>query len=338
MSANKLPNTIFLANIGFLVANLIWGATSPIIKFTLEYIPPFTLLFLRFMIVCLILLPYVIIKLIEIKVSKKDYLNLLLLGLLSQGSLALIFVALRYTSSLDASIISVITGTLIVYAGHYFYKENVTKTATIGLLITILGTIVVILEPFLSGNAATNSIPIGERFLGNILALVYNLMWVFYVMWSKMVLSDDKPGKLKKTLKAINIRPMTKNYPSALVNSISMYVGLAALAPLAVLENFGTFGNASFNINTIPPEGVAGVFFLAIAASLVAFFLHQWALRNGKVSDSAIIGYLGPVFSFPVALVLLGEYPSKVLVFGAIIVAVGVIIAEIGSTVKNGKS
>lgn len=333
MPLRKLPKKLLLANIAFLIANLIWGATTPIIKLTLVSIPPFTLLFWRLLIVCVIFLPYVVVKLTEVKINKKDYLNFLLLGLLAQSSLVIIFVALRYTTSLDATIISVITGALIVYAGHYFYKEKVNKLVSNGLILIIIGTVVVVLEPFLSGTSS--NIPLGERILGNFLALIYNLTWVIYVVWSKMLSSEDSSLNVKKALKFIRIKPMTKTYPSTLVVALTMYVGLATLIPLALFEYSGIFGNNGFSFTQINSTAIAGVFYLAIASSIIAFSLNQWAIEKGKVSDSAIISYLGPIFSFPIAFLLLGELPTGFLIVGGIVVAAGVIIAEIGNNSRR---
>src|SRR3990170_2906716 len=59
----------------FLGANLIWGAAGAVIKYTLEYIPPFTFLYLRFLIVCVIVLPITIYQLKKKPIRKADYLN-----------------------------------------------------------------------------------------------------------------------------------------------------------------------------------------------------------------------------------------------------------------------
>jgi drug/metabolite transporter (DMT)-like permease len=314
---------------GFLVASLIWGATGPIIKYTLGFIPPFTFLFLRLLIVCIIVLPYVVVKLTEEKINKKDYFNFFLLGLFAQSSLAIVFVALKYTSALDSTIISVITSVLIIYAGHYFYKEKVNKLINIGLVLTLFGTFIVVVKPFLTG--ASNHIPIYERVVGNVLAFIYNLTWVVYIIWSKMCSSKEKPKLLKKTLSFIHIRPMSKTYSPTLTVAITFYVGLSTLIPMALLENFGFFGATNFSILTIDFRGILGLLYMSIFSSIVAFSLNQWALENGRISDSAILGYLGPVVSFPIAFLLLGEVPTPSLILSAIVIACGVIIAEVGA-------
>lgn len=329
MPVKSLPKKLLLANLAFLFVNLIWGAASPIIKYTLEYIPPFTFLFLRLLLVCILMLPYTIYKLTEVKINKKDYLNFLLLGLFSQSALAIIFVAMKYTTALDATVISVITGALTIYAGHYFYKDKVNRALEYGVVLTIIGTFVVVIEPLITGNV--NHVPIYERVIGNALALIYNVTWVIYVLWSKMATTEERPKILKKTLDFINIKSMSKVYPPTLVVVITMYVGLLTTIPLALLENTIFLNDISFNIMSIDFRGILGLLYMTLFSSIAAFTLYQWALNNGRVSDSAIFGYLGPVFSFPVAFWLLGEVPSKTLIIGAIIIAAGVVIAEISA-------
>ena len=325
-------NKVLLAGMGFLTANLIWGAANPIIKYTLGFIPPFTFVFLRLLIVCIILLPYAIIKLTEIKVSKKDYLNFFLLGLFSQSSLVIIFLAMDFTTALDATVIGIVTGALIIYSGHYFYNEKVNKTIKIGLLLTILGTFVVVIEPAFS--SIGSKIPVFERIIGNVLSLIYGLTWVLYVIWSKMSAPNEKPKLVKKALSFVHLKPMTKVYPTTLVVSMTMFVGLLTTIPLAIMENLGVFSFipfGDFNISSIDHRGILGLLYMAIFSSITAFSLNQWALEKGRVSDAAIFGYLGPVFSFPIAFLLLGEVPTGSLILGALIIATGVTVAEVGS-------
>jgi drug/metabolite transporter (DMT)-like permease len=329
MPKRTLPNKILLANLAFVVVTVIWAAANPVIKYTLSYFPPFTFLFIRLLLVCILLLPYIIIKLTEIKINRKDYLNFFLLGLFAQSSIAIIFLALEFTTALDATVISIITGALTVYAGHYFYREKVNARLKLGMLLTVAGTSVVIIEPVLTG--IVNHIPVLERVFGNLLALIYHLTWVVYVIWSKMSTTGTNTKELRKTLNFIRLRPMTKPYPPTLIAVISMYVGLFTTIPLALLEHAGVFGGKGFDIFSVPPQGIIGLLFMTLFSSIVAFILYQWALDNGRVSDSAIFNYLTPVFAFPVAYLLLGELPTTFLLAGAAVVTLGVVIAETGT-------
>ena len=331
MSAKNLSKTLLLTSLAFLATNFIWGVASPVIKYTLSYIPPFTFLFLRFLIVCIVLLPYTIVKLLGTKIPIKDYLNFFLLGIFSQTSIIIIFIALKYTTAIDTTVIAIIGGVLTMYAGHYFYNEKVNKKIKLGAILVCLGTLVVVAEPVLSG--IRNHVSIFDRLIGNVLALIYNLTWVTYVIWSKMSMGENS-GLLKKTLSFIHIKPMSKKYSPSLIVAISMYVGLLSMVPLALLESSGFLGQVNFDLLSLDTRGIAGLLYMAIFSSIAAYFLNQWALENGRVSEAAIFGYLGPVFAFPTAYFLLGETPTKFLLVGATIITAGVIIAESGGRRK----
>ncbi len=320
-----IPGSFMKVQAAFLGANLIWGAASAVIKYTLEYIPPFTFLFLRFLIVCVIVLPITAYQLKKEPIHKNDYLNFFLLGLFSQTTLILPFVALKFTSALDYTIIGVMASVLTVYAGHYFYKDRINKGIKAGLVLASLGTILIVLEPVLWGNGSTNTVP--ERILGNVLGLFYAITWVIYVIWAKFSMGE-RSGLLKKTLGFINIKPMTGKYSAATVVLLSFYVGLFTLIPLAVLENLNVAGNITFNLLTIDIKGVAGLFYMAIFSSIVAYWLNHWGLEKAKVSDFAIFGYLAPVFTLPFAYLLLGELPNTLMLIGTALIAAGVVIAE----------
>lgn len=326
----KLPKNLLLAHAGFLVATILWAFAGPIIKLTLDFIPPITFLFLRFLLVCLIILPYAFFELRRNPIHKQDWLNLFLLGIFSQTSIVIVFFALKYTSALDYAIISVLSLILSIYAGHYFYKEEVNIKLTTGLIIASLGTLVVVLEPIITGMA--NHSPIFQRLTGNLIGLLYALTWVVYIVWSKYSMGENSP-KLKKALSFIHLKPMKHSYSPTSIVIISFFVGLITITPLAILENLGTFGSlGTFNIFEIPLTGWLGILYMVIFSSLIAYTIYQWALENGKVSDSALYGYLSPVFTLPAAYFLLGETPNCCMLVGGALIAVGVFIAETGNT------
>ena len=330
MRKNKLPNKLPIGYILLVTATFLWAAAGPVIKNTLNYIPPLTFLFLRFLIVCIVLLPYTIYEIQKVKINHKDYFNLILLGIFSQTSLGLIFVGLKYTTATDNAIIGILGSILSVIAGHYFYNEKVHKELKIGLFLASLGTLIVVIEPLLSQSQNVNIL---ERIFGNTLILIYNFFWVAYIVWSKMIMGE-RSKILDKALSFIKLRPMSKEYPPTLLVSISMFVGLFTMAPLAVFEMIGFFGNTqTFNLNQMGLEAIIGLLYLALFSSIVAYVSYQKAIKMVKVSDVAFFHYLSPLFTLPVAYVILGEVPNEFVIVGSIFIAIGVYIAE----VKNNK-
>ena len=327
MSLKKLPKKLVLAYVALTSATILWGAANPIIKLTLGYIPPLTFLFLRFLIACILLLPYVIYELQKIKVDKRDYLNLFLFGLFSQTSLIFIFVGLEYTTVIEAAVIGVLGSVLVVAAGHYFYKDRVNSKVKKGLVIASLGTLFVVLEPLFTGNI--HNINLLERTFGNFLILLYNLTWVVFIVWSKFSLTEEKSVLLKKTLSFIHLKPMKKVYSTTLITAIALFTGLMTTTPLALLENLGYFGNvSSFDILSIKPIGLIGLFYMSVMSSIVAYMIYQWSIKYVKVSDTAFFGYLAPIFTLPFSYLFLGEVPTFLMFVGALIIGVGVYISE----------
>jgi drug/metabolite transporter (DMT)-like permease len=331
MLRKKLPEPIGKYFLALVTAHIIWAIAGPVIKITLDYLPPFTFLFIRFLIVSIIIFPYTIILLNKHKINPKDYINILLLGLFSQTSIIFIFIGLQYTTVLDAAIIGMLGPILAMTAGHYFYHEKVDKTLVLGVSITIIGTLLVVFEPFFSVNPAYNADPT-LRLIGNIFIMLNSLASVTYVIWSKISLGQTNKV-IKKSLHFLHLKQMTKEYPSSLLMSVAFYIGMFTLAPLAFFENVGLFGGDYINITLLPTQAIFGVLYMALLSSIVAYFLFEWSLKRISVTDSAIISYIGPLFAVPAAFIILGEIPNKMNIIGGAIIAIGIFVAEY----RNGK-
>jgi len=321
---HKATNT-YKAYLALLAATAIWGAAGPIIKLTLQYLPVHAFLFLRFLIVCTVLLPITIIELKKEPVETRDIPNLIILGLLSQSSILIVFWGYKFAHAIDASLIGAMHPLMAIAAGYYFYKEEVTKFEKIGIAVATLGTLVIILEPLLTGQQGVAASEL--RFLGNLLILLYQLTWLSYILWSRKVMGHRSP-KLTKIRKWFHAKPMKKKYSPLLLTMLTFYVGLATMIPLAFLEALGVFGGSTFSTSQLTPTPVLGLLYMALLSSIVAYLLFQWGINKSEVSDAGFFTYLGPLFTVPTAFILLGEIPSSTILVGAGIVACGVIIAE----------
>lgn len=271
------------------------------------------------------MLPFAVVQVSKAKIHKKDYFNLFILGVLSQTSIWFAFWALKYTSALDYTIIGLSGVILSIYAGHYFFQDKINRKVITGLILASLGTLFVVIEPILSsGNETT---PIAQRLFGNVIAITYNLTWVLYVVGSKLAMGE-KSTNLKRLLKKFHWKPMIRKYSPTLIVTISFYIGLLTVIPLFLLETKSVFGIYQFSIFAIDTIGLLGLIYMALLSSIAAYMLYQWGLENAHVSDSAIYGYLSPVFTLPFAFILLGEIPNIYMLIGAFFIAMGVIIAE----------
>ncbi|KKT83836.1 MAG: hypothetical protein UW82_C0031G0004 [candidate division WWE3 bacterium GW2011_GWC2_44_9] len=309
-----------------LIATAIWGFAPPIIKHTLDYIPPMAFLFFRFLIVCLLLLPFMYLRLRREKITLREFPVLAISGLLGQTSLILVFWGLKFTTSLEVAVIGIIAPLLMVAAGHYFYGDKVNKKIKLGLLITSIGTLILAIGPILDSNSGHGLI--GYRIIGNVLIVLYNLVWTAFVLWSKRLRGENSP-KLNRTAKYLGICLPTKKYESSTITTVSFYVALLTMIPLYILETSGAFGNSNtYNIASIPVLAWAGLLYMAVLSSIAAYGLFEWSLKYLKVTDTAIFSYIAPLFTLPAAFLLLGELPTKGILVGAAVVVLGIAVAE----------
>lgn len=323
MSSKTLPK-VTLAYVALLLATAIWGAAAPVIKYTEQSIPPFLFLLIRFTIVCVVVLPIVFLELKTTKIHKNDYKNLIILGLSSQASLALLFLGIKYTSAIDTVIIGTLAPLLTIAGGHFFFNEKVNIYTKIGIFISALGTLLVVLEPIIDSNVYIDP---KNRFVGNSLVVIYNLLFAFYVIWSKAAMGG-KSHKLNKVVSSLRISPMKKVYSPILHTSIGFYVGLAAMVPLAFMESAGVFGANSFTAADLTLKPVLGLLYMALLSSIVAYTAYEWGIKEAQVSDGALFSYLTPLFTIPFSYLILGEIPSKHSIYGLVIIFIGVVIAE----------
>jgi drug/metabolite transporter (DMT)-like permease len=322
---NSKRATKFLAYGALITVTLLWALAGPVIKITLEEIPPMHFLFFRLLIVCLVILPPTIMQLQQHPVKTREIPTLIILGILGQTSLVLTFLGYQYALAIDASIITLISPVLSIGAGYYYFKEKITFKTTLGIILATVGTALIIVEPLLLNSSTLISREM--RVFGNGLILSGTLAFLLYTLWSKYALGENS-SKLRKVFQELHIFKLEKNRSPMLLTFITFYVGMASLVPLVFLENKGFMEGQSFDLASISLTGILGILYMAIFSSIVAYTLFQWALTQVTVSDTAFFNYLSPIFTLPFAYLLLAEIPSKITLIGGAIIGIGVVIAE----------
>lgn len=295
MSSHRLHAYFYL-----LIAALIWGIATIVLKFTLTNLPPLLFLSYRLAIssgVALLLLPY----------YKKGLKNIVRSGpkviiysvLSTAVALGLLFLGLERSTVLDLSLITLTGPLLIAIGGVIFLKEKISKREKTGAIIAFLGTTLSVIEPIFANNNGT--------FLsGNIFLVGYLVVDVASTIFLKKLLRD-------------------KIAPFALTN-LSFVIGFLTLLPVlfnyfSVSEIVNTLGNTKLIYH-------AGVLYMAIFSGTIAYTLRAKGEKTIEVGEAGLFGYLTPIFSAILALAFLGEQITLLFVAGGIVVFIGVALAE----------
>jgi drug/metabolite transporter (DMT)-like permease len=291
------------AYIYLLLVAAIWGIAGPVIKYTLPDFPPFIFLSYRFLISIIFLLPFVIIKGVKLPKNKRDLITLVVISLLGSSiNLGFLFYGYKYTSVLDASILSSSSPLFVVAAGAIFLKEKVTKREKVGLLIAFCGSVVIVLQPLIEGGFFAL-----QNLLGNLLIISANFTWVAYIILSKIELRHK-------------VDPFT-------ITFFMFFLGFLTLLPLAIIQS-GGFLQLTNQVTNSPINSHLGVWYMALLSGNLAYFLYQKGQKSIEASEATLFTYLSPLFAAPLAVYWLGEKVTTPFVVGVTIIAVGVFIAE----------
>ncbi len=75
-------------------------------------------------------------------------------------------------------------------------------------------------------------------------------------------------------------------------------------------------------------QGVTGIIYGAIGATAIANYLYFYAIKQLPASEVGLFIYLDPIIAIMIAIPLLGELPTPLYIAGAVLVFMGIFIAE----------
>lgn len=281
-----------LAIIALILANIIWGASLPIYKWTLEVIPPFTFAFLRFFLGAIILIPFIFKN---FKFEKQDLPKLIFASLFSiTFQIPLLLFGLKLAPSINAPII-ISSGPIILLGfSVFFLKEKISKKLFSGTLISLLGVLILIFNPALE-KGFSNGV------LGN-----------FFIFLATIC----------SVITALVIKKIVNRNGLLITVFLTFLIGSVSLLP-AVLIEYNSVG--VFLLNT---QSILGIAYTVIFASVIAHFLFFIGLKNIKVSETGIFTYVDPIATILIAIPLLHEVITESYIIAATLVFLGIYVAE----------
>lgn len=282
--------------LALIITNLIWGAASPVFKFALQNIPPFTLAFIRFFYASLIFIPFIIAH--RKKIDWLDQIKILWIGFFGVTiNISFFFLGLQKTESINAPVIASSGPVLLYLLSVIFLRERPKLKILSGMLIALLGVLIIILSPvFLDGKRLI----LGE-IQGNLFLLFATLGAVFQTLISKDVLKRVTPHA---------------------VSAISFLFGAITFLPLMIKESY------SWNLEMIDIQGWTGIFFGVFLSSALAYFLYYYAISKMAAQEVGLFTYIDPVVAVLIAMPLLGEFPNFYYIIGTLLVFGGIYFAE----------
>src|SRR5579872_4385912 len=276
------------------LCTIIWSVAAPLFKWSMQSTPPATLLFFRFLLATLIMLPMVW-KRIDIKFE--DFYRIFLLAITGiTFNIGLFYLGLSLSQSINAPIISSTMPVFLIIGSILFLHEIPKPKTVFGTVISLIGVLIIIFRP-------VDHI----SFLGLITGNVYFILSVFSLAIYTLLLKWLKPPYRSSTL----------IFWMFLIATITFF-------PVFVFE-----AKATHSLPHLDYKGAFGIMYGAVFSSILAQIFYNFSVKELNPPEVGLFTYLGPVVTALVAIPLLHEQITFGYLLGTLFVFLGLFIAEI---------
>jgi len=287
---------------------VIWGAASPIIKYTLGGFSPAVFLTYRFFISAVIAVFFFLFTKTKLPRDRKTLVFLILTGfLLTTVDLGLLFLGTDKTSAVDSSLISSMAPITTAIAGVFFLKERITKREGWGLLIALTGTFITVASPIINGHKDFAGLE------GNLLVFAHIMVGAAAAVLVKKI--------------------MRRGVDPAASTNLAFIVGFITILPFSISQLVSTNMQV---ITAVPFSYHLGVVYMAVLSGTIAYILWHRAEKTIEIGEVGIFAYLYPIFGVPLSVLWLKENVDTPFLIGSAVIIIGVILAEYKRRPKKG--
>ena len=297
-----------------LLNTLLWGAALPIVKPALEVTTPFRYLFYRYLFAGIFSLPILFYFWPKVKNKVSNIPIVIVLEILGTTvALGLLYSGLALTTSIEASLIATTTPIFTTIGGILYLREKEERHEWIGLILAVVGTVLLAVEPLISGMNGNASFSL----TGNMLVFGQNIaIAIYYILAKKMY----------------------KKLPKLFVTSISFYVGIVSFLVLSTLEF------SAWNLEFPPtlaldfisvvrndlshPNVLLASLYMATFGSIIGLTAYIKGQDGMEASEASLFTYLQPIVYIPLATFFLKESVTLPMIIAVILIGIGVWWAE----------
>ncbi len=271
-----------------ILATLFWAGNFVMGSYVVNEMDPVWMTFSRWFLALFLLFPIAyFVEKPNWKLVKKDWHYLILNGILGIiGYNLILYSALEYTTSTNASLVAAMNPGVIVVASVILLKEKLSKMQLLGFIISLIGAFVILTE----GNIAR--IFQFDFNKGDLLMVGTIIVWTFYSIIGKRL-----------------------SLPPIAATAVSALIAMILFAPFAFAQGI--------NFSELSPLALTGIVYFVLFPSVGSFIFWNIAVREIGASQSGVFLNLIPVFTAIIS-ISLGQMITLVQVIGGLFVFTGV--------------
>ena len=277
------------------VACFFWAGNFIFSKFSMDAYDPVFLNLLRWLGTLLVLLPFAYKHAKPyIHEIKANILLLFLIAFFISGFGTFSYLGLKYTSAVNASVITATTPAFMPLVAFILFREKITFKMLFALFLALFGTLIVQTQ-------GDFKIFLAMQFnIGDLYLLFGSIFWAFY-----SVLLSKAPAM-----------------PQSLLLVVLSIFALPCIIPSVFI--FRDIGQPLFVVNAY---SIATVAYIVIFASIISLQAYGLAIKLIGTSKTGISLYLAPIISIIMAVIVLQETVVLSQAFGLIFVFAGILLS-----------
>jgi drug/metabolite transporter (DMT)-like permease len=288
-----------------LIATCLWGGNFVVGKILVTEIPPISLALFRWSIALFCIAPFYGKKVWQQRgIYLQNWKTVVFLSLTGvAGFNTLVYIAVQYTESINASLMNAATPIMIVVLSMLFLRESFSRLRGLGIFISLVGVL------WMIGHGSWSAIAAFRFNRGDLWMLLAVFLWAMY---------------------SIGVRKTAGKFQASEMLLITVLVSVIVLIPCSIMELTLTHRIVSGSWNTL-----VGICYIGIFASLVAFSCWNKAVALiGPAKCASFLNFI-PMYSAIFATFFTGEHIRLYHGIGALLILSGVYVTTQTAAVKH---
>jgi len=289
-----IVSTRIRAALALMITGVLGGIAPLLMKYAFIEFVPMQIVYLRFLLAVILILPLLIIHAKKIKPN----INILFpAGLLFSGNVLFVIVGLMSTTSIISQLFYLLSPVIVSGVGYFLFHERVSTRRIISMLICFISASLILMR---SINAHDLVQSIGT-FKGNMLVLFAVISWSSYLIFTKRTGTKLEPSLF-----------LVVNFLVTFFMSI-LFLFFQGVSPIQTLYQFFK-SNVAVQLSIVALGSINSVFF---------FFLYQWSIKKVSAFMVSAAAYLSPLSAAAFGIPFFGERLSITLIMSAVGIFIG---------------
>ncbi len=280
-----------------IIAHIVWGINFPINKIALETIPPAIYAILKLMIAAGVF-AYPAMRVWR-RLSNEAFLRIFIgSSVFLVAEILFLYAGLARGASISGALIYAFAPLLLFILSILFLHEPFKKKIALGIPLSLIGVLIVIIEPIIAGEASLE----GATLSGNLMFAGATLSSIIGILIYKPVLNDYSPIQ---------------------VSFVNLAFATILMAPFALREM------TDWNINEVSTFAWGATLWGGIVALGAGFFLYYKGLSKILAEEESVLRYLTTLTAVIASMIILDEQLTILTVIGGGLIIAGIVVSEI---------